>query len=69
MEVEVKIGIEILFYVKPKEWKLIGKGNKDSWNVLELQQVVKPRIIRLGICPSALVYDENLGNEEKSHIF
>ena len=43
------------------------QGKKDSWNVLELQQVVTPRIIRLGICPSALVYDENLGNEEKSH--
>ena len=32
-------------------------------------RLINLEFIMLGICPSALVYDENLGNEEKSQIF
>ena len=36
---------------------------------LSCNRLINLEFIRLGICPSALVYDENLGNEEKSQIF
>lgn len=50
-----------------------GFGKQGKKRILEMSlschRLINLEFIRLGICPSALVYDENLGNEEKSQIF
>ena len=49
---------------------LVNKGEKKILKMSSsCNRLINLEFIRLGICPSALVYDENLGNEEKSQIF